>query len=320
MRPLISILIPCHNAEQWIKESINSALEQTYENKEIIVIDDGSTDNSWKIISSFGSQIHAEKTSNKGAGSTRNYLLRLSKGEWLQYLDADDYLLPGKISDQVKKIDAFSKADIIYSPEIFENHWCKEISKEVMEIPESRDPWVLLAKWRLPQTGAALWRKQAVSDVGGWKEDQPCCQEHELYLRLLKAGKRFQYSPEPGAVYRKWSEDTICERDKLETYRRRLKIIDEEEHFLNETGQLTVERQDEINQARFECARILWSFDQAWANSLMDEVRNTHIPFVPRGKGVPSIYRHIYSCFGFAMAERIASVKRKISSCKSPSR
>ena len=78
MRPLISILIPCHNAEQWIKESINSALEQTYENKEIIVIDDGSTDNSWKIISSFGSQIHAEKTSNKGAGSTRNYLLRLS--------------------------------------------------------------------------------------------------------------------------------------------------------------------------------------------------------------------------------------------------
>ena len=314
LKPLISILIPCYNAESWISNAINSALEQTYENKEVIVIDDGSTDGSWKIINSFGSQIRTERTSNKGAGSARNHLLKLSNGEWLQYLDADDYLLPEKISNQVKNIDISSKADVIYSPEIFENHWSNEISKGTMEIPAPRDPWILLAKWRLPQTGAALWRKQAVIDVGGWKEDQPCCQEHELYLRLLKAGKQFSYTPEPGAVYRKWSDDTVCERDKLETYRQRLKITNEEERFLKDTGQLTVERQDEINQARFECARILWTVDKAWAYSLMNDISNTHAPFDPRGRGVPSIYRYIYRCFGFAMAEYIAALKRKSSS------
>lgn len=312
--PLISILIPCYNAEQWIKSAIDSALSQSYPGKEIIVLDDGSTDNSWGIISSFGSRIIAEKTSNNGAGAARNLLLEQSRGSWLQYLDADDYLLSSKISEQVKVLENDPEADVIYSPEIFENRWSGTVTTEYMTIEEPRDPWILLAKWRLPQTGAALWRKQAILDVGGWKEDQPCCQEHELYLRLLKAGKRFRYSPKPGAVYRKWNDDSVCERDKLETYSQRLAITSEAERFLKEAGQLTAERQDEINQARFECARILWNVDRVWANSLMEEIQQTQMPFVPRGRGVPALYRYLYSVLGFSVTEHIAAMRRNIKS------
>jgi len=315
--PKVSILIPCYNAERWIEGAIKSALTQDYNDTEVIVVDDGSTDNSWGIIEGFGPRIRTERTSNRGAGSARNYLLELSQGEWLQYLDADDYLLPNKISDQVTILENISDADLIYSPEIFEYHWSKEVVKDIPGIPEPRDPWILLAKWRLPQTGAALWRKQSIMDVGGWKEDQPCCQEHELYLRLLKKGKKFIYCTDSGAVYRKWSDDTICERDQSETYRQRLKIIDEADLYLRESDNLSIIRQDEINQARFECARIIWNFNRDWSRSLIEKIHNTDAPFVPRGRGVPSFYRFIYSLFGFSFTEHIAGIRRKLIYCLS---
>ena len=95
-------------------------------------------------------------------------------------------------------------------------HWSTgEVHRELLPIPEPRHMWVLLASWYLPQTGSPLWRRQAVADVGGWKPDQPCCQEHELYLRLLMAGKRLVYCASNGAVYRQWGESTACKRDKF---------------------------------------------------------------------------------------------------------
>src|SRR5678815_984429 len=99
--PLVSILIPCYNAERWIRQCIESALDQTYPNKEVIVVDDGSKDASLEVIKSFGDRIRWETGPNRGGNAARNRLLQLAKGEWLQYLDADDYLLPEKISRQM---------------------------------------------------------------------------------------------------------------------------------------------------------------------------------------------------------------------------
>ena len=177
--PLVSILIPCFNAERWIKQAIESALEQSYPNTEVIVIDDGSEDGSLEIIKGFSEKIRWEARSNQGGNATRNRLLELSRGEWLQYLDADDYLLPGKIGLQLGAVT--QDVDVVYSPSLIE----RDGTREELEIPEPHDPWILLARWFLPQTGSPLWRKQAIVDVGGWSVDQPCCQEHELYFRLL---------------------------------------------------------------------------------------------------------------------------------------
>ena len=99
MKPFVSILIPCFNAERWIGIAIESALAQTWRMREIIVIDDGSTDGSREIIRSFGDRIRFEARPNRGGNATRNQLLALSRGDWLQYLDADDYLLPEKIEE-----------------------------------------------------------------------------------------------------------------------------------------------------------------------------------------------------------------------------
>lgn len=314
MSPKVSILIPCYNADRWIAQAIKSALSQTYHSKEVIVIDDGSTDASLEIIKRFDGQIQWKTQTNQGGNITRNRLLELSQGKWLQYLDSDDYLKPQKIEHQVQYLSRVPQADIIYSPSVLE-HWENDtFLQELLPIPEPHDAWILLSRWDLPQTGSPLWRKQAIIDVGGWKADQPCCQEHELYLRLLMAGKQFKYFDKAESVYRQWSESTVCKRDQSETRRQRLLIEDRIEQFLREQGELTSQRQYAINQARFECSRMIWLSNQQWSKQVMAQVNKTDRRFMPSGKAAPSFYRLIFRYFGFAIAEKIASAKRLLTS------
>ena len=325
MTPLVSILIPCYNAERWIEQSISSALNQTYENIEVIVVDDGSTDRSLEAIKSFGTKIYWETRENCGGNVTRNRLLTLSRGSWLQYLDADDYLLPDKIARQVEFINHRSDTDIVYSPSIIQHHYSQQdntnkIDQAILPIPQPHDPWILLARWYLPQTGSLLWRKQAIMEVGGWRENQPCCQEHELYLRLLQGGKQFNYFDNAGSIYRQWSESTVCKKNKTETYRRRLEITDKLEQYLVQTQQLTELRQQQINQARFECARIIWLSNKQWANKIIRQIHNCdraaylmgNRAFIPSGECAPEIYRLMYQFLGFEMTEKLAAMKRKL--------
>jgi len=102
MTPLVSILIPAYNAEALIGETIESALGQTWPNKEIIVVDDGSTDGTLAVARRFASQgVHVVSQSNQGAAAARNHAYALSKGEYIQWLDADDLLAADKISQQM---------------------------------------------------------------------------------------------------------------------------------------------------------------------------------------------------------------------------
>src|SRR5215813_6146334 len=116
MSAFVSILIPCFNAERWIAQAIESGLAQTYEEKEVIVIDDGSRDGSLEVIKSFGDRIRWETGPNCGGNAARNRLLQLARGRWLQYLDADDYLLPTKLERQVAFLREHPECDVAVSP------------------------------------------------------------------------------------------------------------------------------------------------------------------------------------------------------------
>jgi glycosyltransferase involved in cell wall biosynthesis len=311
MSTLVSILIPCYNAEPWIAAAIESALAQTWLDKEIIVVDDGSTDHSLDVIKRFNGRIRWETGPNCGGNAARNRLLQFARGEWVQYLDADDYLLPEKIAQQMQFVSAHADLDIVFGPITLE-HWSAQGSRrELLPIPEPHDLWILLAAWGLPQTGAPLWRKQAIFDVGGWNPDQPCCQEHELYLRLLLDKKRFAYHPTNGAVYRQWSTETVCKRDISEVHSRRLEIEQRLEDHLREKGQLTWERLRAINQARFEIARIAWQYNPNLASEIMDQVRGLDPKFSPTGAAAPAHYRVVFHSLGFQAAEQLAAVARR---------
>ena len=305
MSQLVSILIPCFNAEDWIGTAIESALHQSHPDCEVIVVDDGSTDASLRVIRSFGDAIRFETGPNRGGNTARNRLLELSQGEWLQYLDADDYLLPDKIANQLDRSGPGS--DVVFSPSLIEQSG----TREELAIPDPHnDPWILLARWYLPQTGASLWRKQAILDAGGWSPDQPCCQEHELYFRLLANGAKFEYSPAAESVYRKWSTTTVCERDPQLVLERRLEIVARMEEHLTSIGQLTPARLTAINQGRFEVARSAWASDRSLARSTVQTIHSSQGSFRPSGPAGPPLYALAYRTLGFSAAERIAALVR----------
>lgn len=313
MEPRVSILIPCYNAERWVAEAIESALAQTWPNKEVIVVDDGSKDKSFEIVQRYAGRIRCETQPNRGGNPTRNRLLELATGDWVQYLDADDALLPDKVEAQARLVTERPEVDIFYSPVVLLTHEPDgSTRREPMPIPEPHDPWVLLARWYLPQTGGPLWRKQAIVDVGGWKPDQPCCQEHELYLRLLKGGKRFEHVEHFGALYRQWGESTVWKKDRSETRRRRLAVTDELERFLEERGELTPRRLHAVQTSRLEIARNVWQSDRALARELVRRAHARVRPVELEGAPFPPMYRKLYRLLGFEAAEHIATLKRRL--------
>src|SRR5262249_13271987 len=102
IKPLVSILIPAFNAQEWIADTIRSALAQTWPKKEIIVVDDGSRDQTLSIAKQFVSkEVSVVAKGNEGAAATRNKAYSLSQGDYIQWLDADDLLAPDKIERQL---------------------------------------------------------------------------------------------------------------------------------------------------------------------------------------------------------------------------
>jgi len=312
MDPLVSILIPCYNAEQWIAQAIKSAEAQTWPQKEIIVIDDGSTDHSLDIIRQFDGRIRWKTTPNRGGNTARNHLLELARGDWLQYLDADDWLMSSKIADQLDFLANNPEVDVIYSP-VSVQFWSSENSMVVDNaIPcDPRDDiWVLLLRWRIPQTGGLLWRRQALVDVGGWNPNQPCCQDYELYLRLLMSGKRYDYCPSAQAVHRIWGDETVSRRNPLLLQEHRLEVLRQAEEFLRRGHELTERRLQALNQTRFEIARIEWVARRDAAIQIIQNIKKSQPDFMPSASAAPGVYRLIYRLLGFDIAERIARFRR----------
>src|SRR5262249_36255346 len=137
----VSILIPCYNAARFVHEAVTSALDQDYPEKEIIVINDGSTDDSLSILRSFGDKIKLHSRENKGGNPNRNELLKLATGEWIQYLDADDYLSKGKISEQMTWIETHPGYDVIYGPVMVVYDNGVERKLDMQEVVYPNDEW-----------------------------------------------------------------------------------------------------------------------------------------------------------------------------------
>src|SRR3954469_24419376 len=155
MTPLVTIGIPAYNNDRWIRQAIESALAQGPQ-CEVIVVNDRSTDHTALIASAFGDRIMLLRNLGQGANVARNRVLKEARGEWVQYLDADDYLLPGKIERQLAEADDGAEADVLYSPVLIEETQGGTTTRTTSALHPEYDLFSQWIAWELPQTGGAL--------------------------------------------------------------------------------------------------------------------------------------------------------------------
>ena len=308
MPPLVSIGIPSYNAERWIEGSVRSALAQTWPEKEVIVVDDGSTDGTLGILDKFGEAIRVGRAPHGGANRARNLIREAARGEWVQYLDADDYLRPEKIERQLSQAGA-EEADIIYSPVLVEQ-WRNgsPLTPEVEPLDATVDLPTQLLRWQLPQTSGALWRKTALEAIGGWDENPTqLCDEHDCYFRALKAGRRFLFAPEANAVYRIWSEQTRSHSQGREVIASRTALCEALREWMTARGEWKPEHRKALGQSLLEMARHLASQDLR-AGAQYHAARKQEVWLA--GPAAPPTYRLVYRGFGFRAAELMARALR----------
>jgi hypothetical protein len=184
-------------------------------------------------------------------------------------------------------------------------------SDHVEEITET-DETVTLIRWGPLNTGGLLLRRKAVLEAGGWKNDQKCCQEHELLLRMRLAGSRFLLHNQAEAVYRRHSTATVSLRDPLLTIRTRMEITDRIAEHLESSGQLRPVHREALFTARMECARSAYGADAHLAAELCAKAEAHGRNWVSGSPALPLSYQLALRLAGFANAERLAGLSRRL--------
>ncbi|MFK7932750.1 MAG: glycosyltransferase family 2 protein [Saprospiraceae bacterium] len=209
MTPKISILIPLYNAAHYIEATIQSALQQTWQNKEVIIVDDGSTDNSLAIAQKFANhQVKVVSQKNQGACTARNRAFRESMGDYIQYLDADDLLHPDKISQQMHRLRSKANAYVAACPwgrfeeGIQKAHFCPDrVWKDMTGADWLVEAWT---SGGMMQTACWLTPRALIEQAGSWLEDlQPNpADDGEFFSRVLLASEGVLFEEKSKVYYR----------------------------------------------------------------------------------------------------------------------
>jgi len=208
-------LIPAYNSEKWIKYAIESALSQTWSRKEILIVDDGSLDNSLAIAKSYESRnLKVIKEKHRGASSARNTLYSYAQGDYIQWLDADDLLAPNKISEQMNVADRNSNDLILYSGQHGVFYWRTEKAQFVPNsLWQDLNPvdWLIISfsenVWSFP-AGWIVSRK--LSEIAGpWDERLTVNDDGEYFSRLIINSERIKFVEEAKCFYRQSGFDQL---------------------------------------------------------------------------------------------------------------
>lgn len=214
MKPLVSILIPCYNAEAWLAETLESALEQTWSHKEIIVVDDGSEDCSLEIAKTFEPRgVKVISQQNRGASAARNRALQEAQGDFIQYLDADDLLAPDKIERQVQLLKDGS------SEYVATGEWARfyKIPSEALFIPQplwadmSPVEWVVCAweeHWMM-HPAAWLVPRHIAEQAGHWNESLSLDDDGEYFCRVVLVSQGVKFCRGAKTYYRSGNSSSL---------------------------------------------------------------------------------------------------------------
>jgi len=314
---LVSVITPTHNCSRFLVQAMDSVWLQTYRPIEIIVVDDGSTDNTREVLEEWRNNTCQDKSfavrsfhqMQKGAPAARNKGLLESQGEYIQYLDADDMLSPGKIASQVailsrsdvKKVAAYgpwhhfsiSKRHIlVYKPHHGSNGrgWLKD--------------W--LSGWFTPNH-SLLWTRSDLMELGPWDESLTADDDGEYAMRYLAFGGQLIFCPEAWVYYRQNPNlvlfgDSISGQCTGSSIRSRIRITRRMEQFLAESGLLDSEYRHALSHRYYEIAKNYTRGNHALRRLCLQDFRR-----LSRDGHVPGTSRHrmLVRLLGFVLTQKL---------------
>lgn len=200
--PLVSIIVPTYNSEKFILESVNSAINQTYTNIEIIIIDDGSTDNTETVAQQFPDSIRYIKQTNSGPSAARNHGLRESRGNYIAFLDVDDAWEPAKIEKQVSFFENNKNLMILATGYIRCDTNLKPVETVALKpTSEGIIPFKSLLERNKLLTSTIMIKKEGVNTCGFFNEKIQFGEDWDYWVRLAQLGE-IGYIETPLCKYR----------------------------------------------------------------------------------------------------------------------
>jgi glycosyltransferase involved in cell wall biosynthesis len=206
MKPLVSILIAAYNAERTIADTLKSAIGQTWPRKEVILVDDGSTDRTAEVVRQFKDVILVS-TKNQGLSAAINHGFPLTQGDYIQYLDADDLLRPDKIERQLAALREFDSRRILLSSpwapfyyrtgraRFVRNSLCQDLSPVEWLVRKMREGIHM-------QNATWLVSRELAETAGRWDTRLHFDQDGEYFCRVLLASEGTRFVPGTGIYYR----------------------------------------------------------------------------------------------------------------------
>lgn len=198
---LVSIVMPAYNCEKYVVEAINSILAQTYRNWELLVLDDGSKDNTLRIIEEFSQKDSRIKAlpngKNMGVSATRNRGIELASGEWIAFLDSDDMWKPEKLEKQFEIVEK-EAAEFIFTGSSYINE-VGEPYKGIFEVPE-KITYKKLRNQNIISCSSVLVKKKYFEHIKMEKDEMH--EDYAVWLRILKLGVTAFGVNEPLLIYR----------------------------------------------------------------------------------------------------------------------
>lgn len=235
--PEVSVIIPVYNAEKFIKKTIESVLNQTYKDYEIIIIDDGSTDNSKKILDEFKDKVRYFKQANSGVSSARNMAIKEAAGKYIALLDQDDIWYPEKLEKQISFIKENPNVGMVYG----DCYYIDDKDKVIYRVFEDQKYYQgkifenLVIDNFVP-IPTVLIKKEVLDKTGLFLENYSYAEEYELFIRIAKdydigcinevlAGYRVHDTNLSKNIDKSLQEDIRVKEDALQKYAKQIEPI-----------------------------------------------------------------------------------------------
>lgn len=215
MQPQVSVIMPTYNRRDFICEAIQSVLTQRHQSLELIIVDDGSTDNTKEYIeeSYSDTRIRYFYQENQGQSAARNFGLSIAKGDYICFLDSDNRWLPKKLAKSLELFDEISEIDVVYADTITIDEKGDIISEENM----TRYSGIIsdqLLKDNCVSINTLMAKRHCFEEMGGFDESLRVAEDYELWLRFSTKYK-FQYIPEFFAEYRIMKVHVSSDKDRV---------------------------------------------------------------------------------------------------------